>query len=78
MDEESGYSTCGFQELTGGVCLVQRCRNQPREEKTLKMRTDLRAFVIKLASVTDVVGGGINTYSSSKDLLLEIKEKNRC
>lgn len=57
MDEESGYSVCGFQELTGGVCLVQRCRNRSREEKTLKMRTDLRALVIKLASVIDAVEG---------------------
>lgn len=41
------------------------------------MRTDLRAFVIKLASVIDAVGGGINTYSSRKDLLLKIKKKDR-
>lgn len=40
------------------------------------MRTGFRAFVIKLASVIDAVGGGINTYSSRKDLLLKMKEKN--
>lgn len=54
---KSQATACGLQELTGGVCLVRRCRNRPREERTLKMRADLRASVIKLASVIDAVGG---------------------